>query len=195
MALITLEEYKTLNKITKTEEDEVLQMLIDNVSAIIQSYIGRPLWDTGEVYEDVIDIDYETNSIYLEHYPVTELLEVTQIDPSYYDSSVHFPVVLSTLVLDKKNGKLIRTGHRSIWPQGFGAVIVRYSAGAYDASTIPLELKQAASDLVKYYKNEEYKDSKSMRGATINNNTGSGNSNSPSTNFPPHIQRVLDLYK
>lgn len=194
MALITLEEYKTLNKITKTEEDEVLQMLIDNVSAIIQSYIGRPLWNTGELLEEVIDIDYETDSIYLDQYPVNELVSVTQIDPSYADSSVHFPVALSTIVLDRKNGKLIRTGHKNTWPQGRGAVIVQYEAGPM-FNTVPLELKQAASDLVKYYKNEEYKDSKSMRGATINNNTGSGNSNSPSTNFPPHIQRVLDLYK
>jgi len=194
--LITLEEYKAAKNMTKPDMDEVLQILITNTSAIIQAYIGRNLFNSGEPIEEYINLDYDTRNIYLDQYPVNEIISIDVYDNRpLYDSTVHFPIYPSSYILSPKEGMLMRTGGGPgdcYWPQA--PIKVVYTAGAIDDKGIPPELKQATIDLVTYYHKEEYKDSKSIRGATTNNNTGSGNSNSPSTNFPPHIQRVLDLF-
>ena len=187
--LITLQEYKTAKGIKKTDEDGILESLITSASAIIQNYIGRPIVDDGNPINEVITLDYDTPYIYLDRYPVSSIVSITELDPWYYDSSVHFPVAETSYMLDPAKGRLIRTAGRT-WPQGPGAVSVTYRAGAIDATAIPTELKQVTIDLVTYYYKEEYKD-KSVRGATINNHV----SVTEKTNsFPPHIQRVLDLF-
>jgi hypothetical protein len=118
------------------------------------------------------------------------------LNPYGYDSTVHFPVPTSTFYLDSEQGKLFRTGG-GYWPQGPGAVIVTYRAGYPGGNlTIPADLRQATMDLVTYYFKEEYKPSMQTRGATITNAVGGNSRGSDlSTKFPPHIQRILDLYK
>jgi len=191
--LITLDEYKTAKGLQKNDQDGVIETLITNASAIIQTYIGRQLFNNGEPIDEIIGLDYDTNVVFLDQYPVREILSLEALDNSYYDSTVHFPIAPSSYLLDSKEGKLIRTGRNAYWPQGPNAIKVTYTAGSLDENGVPPELKQATIDLVTYYMKEEWKDSKSTRGATINNNTGTGNSNT-GTNFPPHIQRVLDLF-
>lgn len=189
MNLITLDEYKLAKSITKGDQDQILENLITNCSAIIQKYIGRKLVDDGELIEEVFNLDYDTKSIYLEHYPVSNVT-ITAIDPYYYDSTVHFPVSLATYVVDAKDGRILRMG-KGFWPQGYGGVKVTYNAGLPDGTDIPVELKQVTIDLVTYYLKEEYKD-KSMRGATMNNFVSA---TEKSNGFPPHIQRVLDMFR
>jgi hypothetical protein len=93
-------------------------------------------------------------------------------------------------------GRLFRL-NAGYWPQGPGAVVVTYKAGLPGGNTnIPPELKQATIDLVSYYKNEEYKPSMQTRGSTLTNSVpGSSSSDKFSVQFPPHIQRILDMYK
>lgn len=192
--LITLEEFKLVKDITKTDKDDLLAQLITNASEIIQLYIGKHFYSGEQTITEIIDLDYFTDVIYLENYPITSIEAITSIDPYSHDSSVHFPVPDVVYKADLRDGKLYRVDKRN-WPTGFGAVEVTYKIGGSLSSSISPALKQVTIDLVQYYRDEEYKDSRSMRGATINNNTGSGQSNTASTNFPPHIQRVLDLIK
>jgi hypothetical protein len=189
--LITLEEYKTYKGLAKTDEDEKLSLIISNVSSLIQAYTGRNFVDNGQNIEEVFSLDYDASILYLDKYPVSELVSLTEIDPYGYDSTVHFPVPTSSYFLDANQGKLIRLGG-GYWPQGPGAVTVTYRAGYANGTSIPLELKQAALDLVSYYKNEEFKPSMQTRGATITNNVSRAETDNQ---FPPHIQRILDLYK
>lgn len=189
--LITLEEYKIAKNISKTDQDAVLTPLISTASQLITDYLGKKFVNDGTPITEVFDLDYDATTLYLEHYPVTELVAITELDPYAYDSTVHFPTAAASYILDSRDGKLIRTGGK-YWPQGYGAISVTYHVGADDVADIPQPLKQATIDLVTYYAKEEYIESKSMRGATLS--SGSTNS-APSTDFPPHIQRVLDIYK
>lgn len=189
--LISLEEYKLAKGLSKSEHDDQLNMLIRNVSSIIQTYLGRNFSDTGEIHSEVLSLDYDTQTLYLEKYPVSEIISITEADPYGYDSSVHFPVSSSNYFLDMKYGKLIRVG--SYWSKGPGAIIVTYRVP--EITEIPPDLKQATIDLITYYRDEEWKPSKQTRGATITNAVGGSRGTSYTTEFPAHIQRVLDLYR
>lgn len=191
--LITLDEYKTYKGIAKTDEDARLQILINTASSLIQTYIGRKFIDDGNDIQEIFNLDYDSEILYLDRYPINSVTSVTEIDPYGYDSTVHFPVPDSSYYVDLTMGRLIRADG-SYWAQGPGSVIVNYRAGYADESLIPPELKQATMDLVSYYKNEEYKPSMQTRGATITNQVG-GSGRDYDTAFPPHIQRILDLYR
>jgi hypothetical protein len=193
--LITLDEYKLAKGLSKNDQDDRLNMLIRNASSIIQAYLGRSFSDEDEDITEVFSLDYDARILYLDKYPVSDIVSITEIDPYGYDSSVHWPVPSATYFLDASLGRLIRTDG-GYWPQGAGAVVVTYRAGyPVGIENVPAELKQATIDLVSYYKDEEYKPSKQTRGATITNAVGTGRSGDLSTAFPPHIQRILDLYK
>lgn len=195
--LISLEEYKTAKSLGRTDDDQRLEALISTASSIIQTYLGRDFSETGVDTTQVFSLDYDATTLYLDKYPVTDLVSITSIDPYGYDSTVHWPVPTTDYYLDAEGGRLIRLDGGT-WPQGPGAVIVTYRAGyPGGVDAIPLELKQATIDLVTYYKDEEYKPSKQTRGATITNavSTSATGRGELSTAFPPHIQRILDLYK
>ncbi len=192
MNLITLDDYKLAKNISKTDQDVVLEGLIASVSSLIQKYIGQSFHDNGvQTRTDTFDLDYDATTLFLEHYPINQVISVTGIDPYYYDSTVHFPVAETLYRVDLEDGVLYRLGKNSAWPQGYGAVSVTYTYGSAPGGTvIPADLKQVTIDLVTYYHKEEWKESRSMRGATMSNEPVYGSS----SKFPPHIQRVLDLY-
>lgn len=191
MNLITLEDYKTAKNITKTDQDVILESLIASVSALIQKYIGQSFNDSGiQTKTETFNLDYDATTLYLDEYPVNEIVSITGIDPNYWDSTVHFPIPSLVYRLDLEDGVLYRTD-KSAWPQGYGAVTVTYTYGSAPGSiTIPADLKQVTIDMVTYYLKEEWKESRSMRGATMSNEPVYGSS----SKFPAHIQRVLDLY-
>jgi hypothetical protein len=54
-------------------------------------------------------------------------------------------------------------------------------------------LQLAVADLITYYLKDEYKERRSMQGASITNRGTS--SMRDNVDFPDHIKRVLDLYK
>ena len=194
--LITLDEYKLAKKLSKNDEDEQLEWLITSASSIIQTYLRRDFSDTGSNVTQIFNLDYDASVLFLDKYPVVDLISVTEINPWAYDSTVHFPTPTANYYLDAEWGRLIRLNN-GYWPQGQAAVIVTYVPGYPGGiSTVPPDLKQATIDLVTYYKNDEYKPSMQTRGATITNSvSGRGNPNDFSYNFPPHIQRILDMYK
>ena len=82
------------------------------------------------------------------------------------------------------------TGGEKHWARGPGAVQVTYRAG-YPST--PLDLKLAVIDLVTYYARDEYKERRTLAGATLQNPQASRQDSSVA--FPDHIKRVLDLYK
>lgn len=193
--LITLDEYKLAKSITKGNDDQVLEQLITNVSAIIQKYLGRDIVNTG-IIEEVFSFDYDTPYIYLDNYPIKNgSVVINPLTSSYYDSTVHLPYVSDTYVVDHAKGKLIRRGHCNWWPRGDDIIIIQYELDGDDETEVPGPLKQVTIDMVTYYHKQEWRDSQQLMGASINNQTGTGNTNTPSKSFPPHIQRILDLYK
>lgn len=192
--LITLEEYKVDQGITKADEDERLSQLISQVSTIIQDYLKKKfIVDDGSgpvVVTETISLDYDSDTVFLDNYPIGEILEFTVVEQGYpYDSTVRLPVAASEYIVDYEDGKLLRT--TGYWRKGRAAIQITYTLKPLaSVDMIPMALKRVAIDLVKYYRKEEYKESKSLNGASINNNNGA-----VAKDFPPHIQKVLDLYR
>lgn len=192
--LITLDEYKAAKGIVKTDQDPILENLITNVSGIIQRYLQRSFVNEG-VIEEIFTVDYDTPYIYLDNYPIFEVVSVTTIDPESHDSSVYYAYDEDLYTVDLAKGKLT-SFNKCGWPQGLESVKVSYRlVEENEEVVIPPALKQATIDLVTYYHKEQWRDSQQLMGASINNQTGAGNRNIPDKSFPPHIQRVLDLFK
>jgi len=194
MDIITLQEYKTYNGITKPTDDPKVSMLISFVSSLIKAYIGRD-FSTEETVTEVISLDYDTNQIFLEKYPVREILSITETDRYTWDSTVHVPLLKDVhFDVNMKEGIITRSwtpGSFANWPINPGVVRVEYITGTNDlfASVFPEDLKLAAIELVNYYKNDEFRQSKALQGASIVNSVPQG------TDFPQHIQVILDRYR
>lgn len=187
--LITLAEYKAAKAITLTTQDAVIEGLITTCSAIVTKIVEKNFYATATTVTEVLDIDYESDVIYLENFPINSVTSVTAIDPEENDSTVFFPVNSGTeYTVNLAHGSIAKIDGIN-WPQGRAAVTVVYSVGSAPVS-VPAELKQVTIDIVTYYLKEEWKESRSMMGASMRNEP----IYSSSTKFPPHIQRILDLY-
>jgi hypothetical protein len=195
MDLITLEEYKSFNALSANPKEDVkYSLLISSVSALIQAYLGIDSAEGGKSVTEVISLDYDTNVIYLENYPVESITSITESDRYTYDSTVHVPLVYhSDYILNSAMGTLTRVyrpGGFASWPIGPGVITVTYlTAAKWEGLEVPMDLKLATIELVNYYKNEEFRQSKTMQGSSIVNTIAQG------TDFPKHIQVILDRYK
>jgi len=194
MDLITLQEYKDFYNIKKPDEDSRHSMLISMVSALIQTYIGVDA-DGGKQVTETISLDYDTDTIFLDNYPIVGPVTVSETSRYTWDSTVHVPLVYaSDYSVNLADGILTRNyvvGGFANWPISPGNITVSYTTGStwgYDVVDVPADLKLAAIELVKYYKDEEFKQSKTIMGTTQVNTLAKG------TAFPQHIQVILDKY-
>jgi hypothetical protein len=183
-ALITLDDYKLYKKLTKTDSDEELGAIIASVSNLIKTYCGHSFIDhytTAKV--ETFNIKQSQHAILLNEWPVKI---VTQVE-ARADYQTAYTVVPGTdYFVDTSIDTLFR--HNSYWEEGFGAVKVTYTAG-YAAT--PEDVRIAALDLVHHYFKEEYKERKTLGAATMDN----GYSKFGSSKWPPHVARVLDMYR
>ena len=187
--LITLAEYKAAKGIVKTDQDAILEGLITTSSAIVTKIIEKSFYAAATTVTEVHDIDYDSEVLFLDNFPINSVASVTAIDPEYHDSTIYFPVTADTqYVVNLSMGTITRVDGE-YWPQGPAAVTAVYSVGTAPVA-IPQELKQVTIDIVTYYFKEEWKETRSMMGASMRNEP----LYQSSTKFPPHIQRILDLY-
>lgn len=183
-ALITLEDYKLYKKLTKTDSDEELNAIIASVSSLIKTYCGHSFIDyyTSPKVE-VFNTKQSQHAILLNEWPVKTVSLVEYRDS--YDSS--YVILPSTeYFVDTSIDTVFM--HSGYWPEGFGSVKVTYTAGY---ATTPEDIRIAALDLVHHYFKEEYKERKSIGTASID----TGLSKMGSSKWPPHVQRVLDMYR
>jgi hypothetical protein len=182
MAFITLEQYKTYAEITSTEKDRKLEMLINNVETIIKNYCGISF--TSATYTE--DLDLEGNYVFLSEIPASSVTTV-----SYYDADGVLTAIDAAeyrLYTGESMLELTNTAVSLIATSKYlnKQVRVVYVAGY---STIPLDVKQVTMDLVKYYDKSEYTPLMSSNIRSIDYDVMS------SVSFPPHIRRVLALYR
>jgi len=190
--LITLDDYKTSEKIESTKDDTRLHSLIASVSQLVKTYCNNTFVDYYSSNKtEVFSIGTAASSVQLSESPVNTIVSVkerTGISSSYIALAVNSEYYLDTVTdsIFRSNGS---TGYKN-FPTGPGSVEVVYKAGW---STCPADLKLAIIDLINYYHKDEHKARQTMQGAsTANNSTSSQNDN---VGFPDHIKRVLDLYK
>jgi hypothetical protein len=183
-ALITLEDYKLYKKLTKTDSDEELGAIIASVSNLIKTYCGHSFIDyysTAKV--ETFNIKQSQHAILLNEWPVKTVSQVEYRDDYNMPYQVLDPV---EYFVDPTIDTLFR--HSGYWEEGFGAVKITYTAGYEDT---PEDVRIACLDLVHHYFKEEYKERKTLGAATLDN----GYSKFGNSRWPPHVARVLDLYR
>lgn len=182
-ALVTLADYKSYKKITKTESDEELTGILASVSSLIKTYCGHSFIDyysTPKV--EVFNIKQSQHAILLNEWPVRT---VTSVEARDQYNSVYNVIPTTDYFVDNSIDTLFL--HNGYWQEGFGAVKVTYTAG-YQYT--PDDIKIAGLDLAHHYFKEEYKERKSLGAASIDNSTKFN-----ASKWPAHVIRVLDLYR
>lgn len=194
--LITLDEYKLLEGIKGTTDDDKFEALITHVSQLIKNYCGNDFVDSygSPGVTEYFDIQWATYTVQLRKFPVVNILGVyerssqseayTQLFSGSPDYSWWFDSVSDSIFRTYESG-----AYRN-WACGVGSVQVDYTAG-YDE--IPEDLKLAVTDTVTYYHVGEHRRRQSIGSSVRENNFTSSIRND--TSFPDHIKRILDLYR
>lgn len=184
--LITLAEYKTYKKLSKTDADLEIQLIVDSVNSLVKTYLGHSVIDyyTNPVVE-TFNVKDSQSTLHLNEWPVVEVVSV-QARASYTETySTVDPV---EYYVDQSIDCIFKHGS-AYWPVGYGAIKVTYKAGY---SETPEDIKIACLDLVHHYYKEEYKDRKQIGNASIDNTS---KSTAVGSEWPNHIVRVLGLYR
>lgn len=190
--LITLDQYKTAEGLTKLDNDDKIQATISSVSELVKAYCGKSFVDYYSTdYTEYFSIDYTTKALQLRETPIVSITSVKERS-SYSSAYSTLTTANYEYYYDDRTDALIRTSGSgySTWAQGPGAVEVIYKGGY---STLPLDLELAVIDLVRYYHKDEYKERQSISSASRDNVTTS--TQRQNIGFPDHIRRVLDLYR
>ena len=192
--LITRDEYKSLKNLSQSvKEDGRIDALIDSVSLLVKTYCGNSIVDYYSSNKtETFNINWNTHIVQLTESPVNTIVTVQERE-GYSSSYTTLTTGDNEYYLDVDTDSIIRTTggwEYANWPRGPGAVKIVYTAGY---STTPKDLQLAVADLITYYLKDEYKERRSMQGASITNRGTS--SMRDNVDFPDHIKRVLDLYK
>lgn len=188
--LITLQDYKSYQGTTKSDQDFKLNMLIGACSNLIKGYTMRNFIDNYETpLVEVIELDYQTNVIFPSQLPIRDVISITELAQLTFSSSVHFPLQFE---IDYTIGqdRITRVSKDlPYWYAGPAGIVLTYRAG-YPA--VPDDVKYCCILLVEYYLNERYIQSKTIGGTSINNYNVK---QVESAKMPAHIARILDYYK
>ena len=192
--LITRDEYKSLKNLSQSvKEDSRIDALIDSVSPLVKTYCGNSIVDYYSSNKtETFNINWDTYVDQLTESPVNAIVSVKEREVYSSDYST-LTTGSNEYFLDLETDSVIRTTTGSAyknWPKGPGAVKIVYTAGY---STTPKDLQLAVADLITYYLKDEYKERRTLQGASVQNRGTS--SMSDNVDFPDHIKRVLDLYK
>ena len=192
--LITRDEYKSLKNLSQSvKEDGRIDALIDSVSPLVKTYCGNSIVDYYSSNKtETFNINWDTYVVQLTESPVNAIVSVQERE-GYSSAYSTLTTGDNEYFLDLETDSVIRTTTGSAyknWPQGPGAVKIVYTAGY---STTPKDLQLAVADLITYYLKDEYKERRTMQGASVQNRGTS--SMSDNVDFPDHIKSFLDLYK
>lgn len=177
--LVEIDEYKLYAKISSTEQDERLELLVPAISSLVKSYCARSFLD----YYDIDKEEYYNGGdsiYYTEEFPIRSITSVGY--STDYGQTYTSLVAFTDFVLDKQKDRLFILGGETVdMPNAYK---ITFKAGF---AVLPAELKLAIFDLIDYYLKKESTPKKSAGSVAIEYITNS--------DLPPHIKRVLDLYR
>jgi len=193
--LIDLDCYKEAKNISSTTKDGQHQTLITQVSALIETYCNRKFIDYS-VTPIVEWHDAKNCLVYLNQFPVIAVTTVTTSTDGGVTQTAVEDANASPFdggyFADLENGTVF-TSNGIVFLDSYNipyrSLEITYNAG-YLEDELPKELELCVVDLVHYYDSGENVPSKSLLGGTIDNAL-------PyiANSFPPHIRRILDLYR
>lgn len=193
--LVSLSEYKEYKKITSSTRDGKIQNLITQVSKLVENYCNRTFLDYASSPGITEWFDSNTEIVYLKQFPVIQVNSVstsvdggitqvalTQDDPDY--AGFYVDLENGAVRTQKAGDKFLARGY---YNTDYRSLEINYFAGYTE---LPEDLKLAVLDIIAYYEDQENKPTQALMGATIDNPL-------PYTanSFPPHIRRILDLYR
>ena len=182
--LCTLADYKKLKGLNATTEDEKIQSFITFTSKLIRNYCNRD-FDINTYTEY---FSSATNCVFLMNYPVVSVASVSYSNDGGVTQTA---LTENTDYFVDYDRDAITTGTNQFFYANpsisFKSLEVVYDAGYTE---IPLDLQLVAMDVVEYYLKDRDVPNMSLAGATLNNPQ-------PyiANSWPPHIRRVLDLYR
>ena len=149
-ALIDEGEEKRWLDVTDTGKDELIRVLIEDCSDIIESWLDRQIVTRGALTEYHTFEDSEAELFTLD-YPIISVTSVHEDTNRTYGATALLTVTTQYIV-SKPVGKIIRvysaSSGRTAWLTGFRAVKVIYTAGYADTDSVPRELKDVCKRLV-----------------------------------------------
>lgn len=177
--LITLAELKLYKGLTKTEQDDSLSFLITSVSAAVKRYCGLSFIDHWTIpLVQLVEVHPSWNTILLSEWPVKDVSLVRGYkDNTYTEITDYYKMPQVDGIMRKPS-----------W--NYETVEVTYTGG-YDET--PEDIKLAVADLVYHYHKEDYKEIRTIGSSTMHN--GNNRLQQSRILWPPHIVRILDLYK
>lgn len=194
--LVSLSDYKEYKNITSSTRDGKFQAIITQASALVENYCARKFVDYASSPGVTEWFDAKTEIVQLKHFPLVQVNSVytsidggitqtalTQDDPSY---AGFFVDLENAQVRTQTTGTKFLTSYNT----PYRSLEINYFAGYEDRDALPEDLKLAIMDIVTYYEDQENKPTQTLMGATVENALPY-NANS----FPPHIRRILDLYR
>lgn len=179
--LITSTEYKTLASIASTEIDAKLTILIPMVSAFVKTYCGREF--ANNTVTATVEYHRGGNMIMVREPPIISVDSVEQ----KLTSTASYTALTSGVdyEFDVSSNSIV-----SLCSTGFldipNAIKVTYKGGY---ASIPGDLKLGVYSLISYYLKNEQSPRKALNGRDIYTD------NPQSQDLPPHIKRVLELYR
>lgn len=209
VSLGTAKEYLEINSDT---HDNLISNVLFYATGIVENYIGMEILSNTYVEYH----DGGSSCVFVNRIPINNVTEVAEYDGTQYVpltfngatavSSEELPNVSANssnvvqFVYHEETGKIQKPGDYTLrnrmislnpverfrdYPHG---VRITYNGG-YDSDVVPPDLKLALLEFVKLiYKKEQNKSSMSFQGEN-------SDIASLSHNFPPHVKRVLDLYR
>lgn len=179
--LVTLQEYKTYAGINSTNQDSMLNSLIERTSQYVKTHCRRSFID----YVDEAKIEFFNGGV--RHFLLAEtpVIRVASVQYSTDYGQTYTPLTKHTdwVVSEDRVYSLARLG----FPESINGYKVSYFAG-YE--TTPPDLKQAVLDLVRFYARSDTAIHSSRPVAANTKQT----EYIVETTLPGHIKRVLDLY-
>ena len=177
--LIDMDEYKSYAKISSADQDDKIDMLTTSISELVKAYCARTFvdyfsTDKTEYFNGGSDIYYTSEMPIVS---ITSIAYSVDYGQTYTDLANYVDYVF-----DISNDRVLIPGAENIDLPNYFKVI--YKAGY---PSVPADLKLALFDLVDYYMKKESTPRKTGSDVSVQYITNS--------DFPPHIKRVLDLYR
>jgi hypothetical protein len=149
-ALLDLDETKDELRIEGTEADNVIEEVINRVSAVIARYLDRQLISTGSLVEYHTMVQY-TPVIYTMEWPIITVTEVAEDTTSPHTYTGAAILAANAFEVSKPAGKIYRidTGYPKYWAQGHRAIRIKYTGGYASAADVPMDIQDVALEVAK----------------------------------------------
>lgn len=172
-ALVTMTEVEEFLQIKSPDHDVAIEYLINGVSQEFATYCGRSFLST--LYTSLALTADGTALLWLPNWPVTVLGTVVE-DSVTLTLNTDFYADMDNGVLEKANYNWPMYDQQGYWTTKKNGVVITYTAGYTQASTLPADIKLAAlREIGRQYRafitKEFGEDSRSQGGSSVSLST------------------------